>query len=193
MSLSDRAARYLGSVRPNDVTQRRKKTSSMTITLVALSVIFFLTTSPICVYNVIEHYVEDGVADDPRGTGRLRLAWAVVNILMYTNSALNFYLYCLSGARFRQELRRCLCCHLSGSRSWFVSSKNLDGHTATNNNSNNNHNHDNHLHRGQLAPNDQGNRRSDGGDGANSVSLNVHNRTLQSVVLGPNHDASTEF
>ena len=109
VTLSVRAARYLGSTNPNDVSQRQRKTSSMTVTLVALSIIFFLTTSPICVFNVIEHYVSNGVETDVRTDARLSLTWAVVNMLMYTNSAINFYLYCLSGAKFRQELKGYLC------------------------------------------------------------------------------------
>ena len=190
VSLSDRAARYLGSVRLNDAVQRRKKTSSMTITLVVLSVIFFLTTSPICVYNIIEHYVEDSVEGDPLGMGRLRLAWAVVNILMYINSTVNFYLYCLSGAKFRKELKRCLCCYLHSS--WF-NSKAQDGNTASNNT--NNHNHDSHHHHHFHHQNNHSSLRdgeNGGCDTTNTVSLKVHNRALRSV-LNQNYDVSTEF
>ena len=34
-----------------------------------------------------------------------QVIWAVVNILMYTNNAVNFILYSLSGSRFRAELK----------------------------------------------------------------------------------------
>ena len=186
VSLSDRAARYLGSVRHNDAVQRRKKTSSMTITLVVLSVIFFLTTSPICVYNIIEHYVEGSVEGDPVAAGRLRLAWAVVNILMYTNSTVNFYLYCLSGAKFRRELQRCLCCHLD---SQGLNSKVPDGHSASINANNQNGHHRHHVN--------HQNNHSNLGEGdcssvTNTVSLKVHNRALRSV-LDENNEISTEF
>ena len=142
MSRSTRSARHLhASVRPHDLVRRRRRTSSMTMTLIMLSIVFFLTTSPICVYNIIEHYVKDD--NDPRGTGRLRLAWAVVNILMYTNSCVNFYLYCLSGTRFRQELRRCLCCCLEPPWS---APRNVDVHTITKNGSHHRHRHNGHRH-----------------------------------------------
>ena len=32
------------------------------------------------------------------------LAWALTNLLQYTNNSVNFLLYCLSGSRFREEL-----------------------------------------------------------------------------------------
>ncbi|KAL8590317.1 hypothetical protein ACOMHN_006433 [Nucella lapillus] len=129
VSLSVRTARNMSSSRLQDVSHRQRKTSSMTVTLMALSVIFFITTSPICVYNIIEPYVVEKIQDDFQGIAQMRLAWAVVNILMYTNSTVNFYLYCLSGASFRRELKRCLCCHLRSSSS---PSKNPDVATITN-------------------------------------------------------------
>lgn len=42
-----------------------------------------------------------------------RLTHAIVDNLMYTNHAVNFLLYCLSGQRFRLEFKRLLdsaCC-----------------------------------------------------------------------------------
>nr|KAG5700733.1 hypothetical protein BaRGS_029098 [Batillaria attramentaria] len=101
VSRSARKARTLTAGCPEGVLQRKKKVSSMTVTLIALSVIFLLTTSPICVYNIVENFVEEALLDDPGGTAKLNLAWAVVNILMYTNSTVNFYLYCLSGGEFQ--------------------------------------------------------------------------------------------
>ena len=35
----------------------------------------------------------------------MSVAWAVVNLFQYTNNSINFLLYCLSGSRFREELR----------------------------------------------------------------------------------------
>ncbi|KAK7103629.1 cysteinyl leukotriene receptor 1-like [Littorina saxatilis] len=184
VSLSARAARYLGSVRPDDVMQRKKTTSSMTITLVALSIIFFFLTSPVCVYNIIEHYVEEELEKNPsaRGSAKLRLAWAAVNVLMYTNSTVNFYLYCLSGAKFRQELRRTLCC--ISAPLWRPSQK----HTFTSHNGNHHHHLDCQDSRrcqknGKVAA--DGSLKSNCSDTGStevidSVSLRIHNRVLQS-------------
>ncbi|KAL8608676.1 hypothetical protein ACOMHN_002905 [Nucella lapillus] len=126
---SVRSARYLGSVCGNGgMTQRKKTMSSMTVTLVALSVIFFMTTSPICVYNVMEHYIYRENQDAVHGPGEMRLAWAIVNILLYTNNTLNFYLYCLSGTNFRKELRKCLCCRPEPPRASVKNVNHLNDH-----------------------------------------------------------------
>lgn len=105
VSDSARAAQNLTAASIEDRPDRRKQISFMTVSLVTLSVVFFLTTTPICVYNVIEHYVQDSMSD-AQGDAQLTLVWAVVNMFMYTNSAVNFYLYCLSGAKFRKEFKR---------------------------------------------------------------------------------------
>jgi hypothetical protein len=39
-----------------------------------------------------------------KNDGRAHLADAVTQQLVYTNSAINFFLYCLSGSKFRKEL-----------------------------------------------------------------------------------------
>jgi hypothetical protein len=31
--------------------------------------------------------------------------WAVVNLIQYINNAIHFFLYCLTGPRFRSELK----------------------------------------------------------------------------------------
>ncbi|KAJ8303934.1 hypothetical protein KUTeg_017517, partial [Tegillarca granosa] len=44
-----------------------------------------------------------------KGTSHFRAMWAIVNQLMYVNSAVNFILYCITGSRFRQEAKTLLC------------------------------------------------------------------------------------
>ena len=36
------------------------------------------------------------------------LGWAVVNMLMYCNNAMNFFLYLVSGRKFRNQLKQLL-------------------------------------------------------------------------------------
>ena len=81
--------------------------SSMTAILVTLNTVFLLTTLPISIYNIGHTYWR--VMETPRVKARLDLWWAVVNMLMYTNNAVNFLLYSLSGSQFRQEMKRILC------------------------------------------------------------------------------------
>ena len=94
------------------VTQRKKMSTSLNLTLICLSAMFLLLTSPICLYLVIDHYYDFDLNNmtDPVLSARVALAWAVTNNLWYANSALNFYLYCLSGSKFRQQVWSCVCC-----------------------------------------------------------------------------------
>ena len=81
--------------------------SSMTAILVTLNTVFLLTTLPVSVYNI--GHAHWSTTDDPKVLARLDLWWAVVNMLMYTNNAVNFLLYSLSGSQFRQEAKRIFC------------------------------------------------------------------------------------
>ena len=81
--------------------------SSMTAILVTLNTVFLLTTLPVSVYNI--GHAHWSTTDDPNVLARLDLWWAVVNMLMYTNNAVNFLLYSLSGSQFRQEAKRIFC------------------------------------------------------------------------------------
>ncbi|XP_059157508.1 growth hormone secretagogue receptor type 1-like [Physella acuta] len=102
--LSLKTAAELSLTFSKNVLQRKRRTSSMTIILIGLSAIFLLTTSPSCVYNLWE--LGGGDDSSVHGAARAELAWALVNILMYCNNTFNFYLYCLSGRKFRNEMRR---------------------------------------------------------------------------------------
>ncbi|XP_046366782.2 C-C chemokine receptor type 1-like [Haliotis rufescens] len=80
-----------------------KKTSSMTIMLLVLNLVFFVCTTPISVYLIGEPYWLDDLT--PRQEAVLSLVWAIANMLQYTNNSINFLLYCISGSRFRNTLK----------------------------------------------------------------------------------------
>ena len=93
-----------GQIAPSTVTDVHKKTSAMSRLLVILNVVFIVCTAPVCVYLIGEPYwIPKGV---PRNIQLQDPWWAVVNILMYINNTVNFILYCLSGSKFRQELKK---------------------------------------------------------------------------------------
>ena len=74
-----------------------------------LSVVFLLTTLPNVVYFLkIDDWVPEN--DDPHTEARLSLAFAVTNLLYYTNNATNFFLYCLAGTRFRRAMCQTFGC-----------------------------------------------------------------------------------
>ncbi|XP_070192326.1 uncharacterized protein [Littorina saxatilis] len=78
-----------------------KRVSSMTLMLVTVSSVFCLTTLPISIYYITNWIlVQHGYHAPYR-----KVAWPVLNLLMYTNNSVNFFLYSLSGSRFRTELK----------------------------------------------------------------------------------------
>ena len=103
-------ARSVSTVSMNQRTslqRRRAKHSSMTAMLFTLNIVFLFTTSPISIYNIgFTHWMESGTSQD---YATLDLWWAIVNMLQYTNNSINFLLYCLSGTRFRKEVKRLFC------------------------------------------------------------------------------------
>ena len=48
-----------------------------------------------------------------RKRARAELAWACVNIIHYFNYSVNFFLYCLSGSQFRNQLKLLVCGRLN--------------------------------------------------------------------------------
>ena len=82
----------------------KERISSMTKLLLILNVVFIICTAPICVYLIgMKYWIP---ADVPKRIQEQDPWWVGVNLLMYINSAFNFFLYSLSGSRFRQELQR---------------------------------------------------------------------------------------
>ena len=95
--------------------------SSMTAMLCTLNTVFFITTLPISIYNIGYTYWYSTL--DQHTIAKLELWWSVVNMLMYTNNALNFLLYSLSGSRFRKELKRVVCRITDASDTAFIALK----------------------------------------------------------------------
>ncbi|XP_074652944.1 FMRFamide peptide receptor frpr-18-like [Tubulanus polymorphus] len=80
----------------------KRKVESVTIMLIATNVMFIVTTLPFSIYlNQVEVWqLEMDVA---------------FSLLSYANNGINFWIYCISGQKFRRELiavlgRCCNCC-----------------------------------------------------------------------------------
>ncbi|CAH1799714.1 unnamed protein product [Owenia fusiformis] len=83
-------------------------TRSMTIMLVMISLLFLCFTSPIVILDVVippEFKQFPMLADK----ARQKLIEPIVHLCMYSNSAFNFVMYCLSGKKFRDSLRELFC------------------------------------------------------------------------------------
>lgn len=89
----------------NHASSREKKASSITVMVTVTSMAFFLLTLPAIPmdYAYYAFFRTGDSADVARG----KLGLSITTGLYYCNSAINFYLYCLSGSRFRKELKRC--------------------------------------------------------------------------------------
>ena len=74
--------------------------------LVLLNTVFLICTLPTCLYMVIFTVYQNVINEE---INRHSVVWQTVSsLLMYTNNAVNFILYCVSGNNFRQELKSML-------------------------------------------------------------------------------------
>lgn len=96
------------SQRPSRQTSQVKKQSpsrrisSLTAMLLTINCVFLVTTSPIQAFLIGEEYWFPDKTQDQ--IAWYNFWWALVNILQYINNAIHFFLYCLTGPRFRNEL-----------------------------------------------------------------------------------------
>ena len=79
------------------------KMTSMTAILLTVSLMFLLTTAPISIYLLIQEKVKRNTTEEEDALNYLW--WAIVVNVNYINHSCNFFLYCISGPRFRRELR----------------------------------------------------------------------------------------
>ena len=104
------ARENLADGRSDQFASREKKMSSMTLTLIAMSIAFLVLTSPVCVYMILERTLADDMVRDVRVRAASELGFSVGMVMWFTNVAINFYLYCLTGARYRAEFLRLVGC-----------------------------------------------------------------------------------
>ena len=81
----------------------KRHINSLTAMLLVVNTVFLLTTSPIQIVLIGEEYwfpERDTSVDD---VAWYTFWWALVNILQYMNNAIHFFLYCLTGPKFRNE------------------------------------------------------------------------------------------
>ena len=87
------------------------RTRKITKMLVSVSLLFLICTGPSCVYEIFVYYVFPGFTTndlDAFTLIALRFAKYLTEILAFCNHSLNFFLYCLTGQRFRTELKLAL-------------------------------------------------------------------------------------
>ncbi|KAL8574780.1 hypothetical protein ACOMHN_035323 [Nucella lapillus] len=98
----------------HNTDSRRKTASSATVMVLALSCAFVLLTLPMRVSQVWYHYRYSHGNEKPKYVPlSVDVLLDVSFMLLYTNSAVNFILYCLTGTRFRREFCSLMCCRAS--------------------------------------------------------------------------------
>ena len=82
-----------------------------TMLLFAASIEFLLTATPAFFLDLAEKPLKkSGVFDSAKGIAVFQLFYTMVRLLMFSNFALHFFLFCLSAHRFRREVIKVLCC-----------------------------------------------------------------------------------
>ena len=99
----------------SSVTFRRNQESSLTAMLLVTSITYVVCTTPFCLFTIYYANSDRIVFDDAKKWAVDELVFAVINMLQFTNNCINFVLYCVSGSRFRAELKT-LCCFEDQSR-----------------------------------------------------------------------------
>ncbi len=84
-------------------TAKSVKMTNMTVILMAVSVYFLIAILPIQIFLTIQG-IWVGKPLHPHYAAQIQLYWAISNMLLYSNNAINFFLYILTSPRFRKLL-----------------------------------------------------------------------------------------
>lgn len=96
--------------RPHRRPASQNRGVQRTIMLLVVSFVFLLTTMPILVVKTIFVYMQTTNKTWQSNATHASMSFvdALANILMLVNHSINFFLYCIAGAKFRKDLmRRC--------------------------------------------------------------------------------------
>ncbi|XP_041376735.1 FMRFamide receptor-like [Gigantopelta aegis] len=89
---------------------RRQSTegTKLTIMLLTVSFSFLITTLPMNVSLIVTTFWNQ-MLHDPHKVAKFTLVKSITELLMYVNHSMNFFLYCATGKKFRQQIMRLLC------------------------------------------------------------------------------------
>ena len=112
LNVSIRQAQHsLGSAHTHGFSGRKKQASSMTVTLFAVSSAFIVLNLPMsCIQLTGFYHHMAGSLDYYYQSEVIAYCHEIALALYETNNAVNFYLYCLTGSKFRRELKKTFSC-----------------------------------------------------------------------------------
>ena len=79
---------------------RQSRKSNVTTMLLSVNAAFFFCTFPVSVFFICDPFFRKQYPD------LMELLEAISNLLMYLNNSIHFFLYCITGTKFRNELIR---------------------------------------------------------------------------------------
>ena len=97
------------TITDTEKASRERTANSVTLTAIVVSVVFVVLTSPLAFYNFFSFTNANTETED---ANELAVRFFIQNLfymIAYFNYSVNFYLYCLTGERFRKELRKIVC------------------------------------------------------------------------------------
>ncbi|KAL8578774.1 hypothetical protein ACOMHN_045762 [Nucella lapillus] len=92
------------------ILAREKVASSVTLTVIVVSVTFIILTLPVSVNYILSYFDRQYNQVTGYEYAKAHMFYTISILLADSNSAVNFYLYCLTGKRFREEFFRTICC-----------------------------------------------------------------------------------
>ena len=101
----------LGSGQADTINDRKKKATSITVTLVVVSTAFLILTFPMSFVQIL-NFVRwmNGTLYTGTRSDALYYTQQLSYPLWYANSCINFYVYCLTGAKFRRDVQHIFNC-----------------------------------------------------------------------------------
>ena len=89
------------SKKSTEIDSRHQR--QLTVMLLVVTTTFLLLTSPQYVRYIIFSFLD--ITQDEQTFAFATLFYHLTNKLFYTNSAVNFFLYCIAGSKFRSDVR----------------------------------------------------------------------------------------
>ena len=116
----------------NNAAQRRQKAmknteKQLTIMLILMTTLFLVLMIPTNIRFLCFLFIERGT---PTKYANLMFLYHLTHKLYHTNNGINFYLYCISGQKFRNDLKEIICSNTRQNSTPFNSRKISQQHST---------------------------------------------------------------
>lgn len=94
----------------NSNRTRGESSKKITLMLLSVSFTFLISTLPMNLVLIYTSFADD-VEEDDVSFVRRKLLKTIAEMLMYVNHTVNFFLYCMTGKKFRDQFKALVCSH----------------------------------------------------------------------------------